>query len=125
MAPYSAARADLRRGIREAKLDYKRKIENHLSNNNSRQVWQGIQQLTNYRGTDITSEETRASLAEELNIFFSCFEALPQQSSPKPAQFHPAPSSKPLTVQVREVEQVLSRVNNRKAQDLIACLGRS
>lgn len=45
-AHYSAAITDLRRGIREAKLDYKRKIQNHLSNNNSWQVWQGIQQLT-------------------------------------------------------------------------------
>lgn len=42
---YSAARADLRRGIRKAKLDYRRKIKDHLSNNS--QVWQGLQQMTN------------------------------------------------------------------------------
>lgn len=53
--------------------------------------------------------------AADLNIFFSRLEALLQQSSLKPAQFHPAPGSKPLTVQVWDVEQVLSRVNTRKA----------
>lgn len=33
---YSAARADLKRGIRRAKLDYKNKIEDYLHSNNSR-----------------------------------------------------------------------------------------
>lgn len=36
---YTAARADLKRGIRRAKLDYKNKIEDYLHSNNSRQVW--------------------------------------------------------------------------------------
>ena len=35
---YSTARANLRRGFREAKSDYKRKIYDHLG---SRQVWMG------------------------------------------------------------------------------------
>ena len=35
---YSAARICLKRGIREAKTAYKRKIEDHFSSNNSRQV---------------------------------------------------------------------------------------
>ncbi|KAJ8412065.1 hypothetical protein AAFF_G00143320 [Aldrovandia affinis] len=39
-AHYSTARANLKRGIREAKADYRRKIEDHLDSNNSRQVWQ-------------------------------------------------------------------------------------
>lgn len=36
---YSAARADLKRGVREAKAAHKRKIESHFSDNNPRQVW--------------------------------------------------------------------------------------
>lgn len=47
-ALYSAARANLKRGIRQAKRDYRRRIEDHLESNNSRQVWQGVQHLTNY-----------------------------------------------------------------------------
>ena len=38
---YSAAQANLRRGIREAKSDYRRRTEDHLDSNHSRQVWQG------------------------------------------------------------------------------------
>ena len=42
-AQYSTARASLRRGIIEAKTAYQRRIEEHLSSNNTRQVWQGVQ----------------------------------------------------------------------------------
>lgn len=36
-ALYSSAHAQLKRGIREAKSDYKKNIEDHLHSNNSRQ----------------------------------------------------------------------------------------
>jgi len=54
-ALYSAARGDLRRGITKAKTDYKKRIEDHLTSNNPRQVWQGIKNITNYRGCDTTT----------------------------------------------------------------------
>lgn len=50
-ALYTTARADLRRGIRTAKLAYKDKIEDLVSNINPRSVWQGLQHLTNYKGS--------------------------------------------------------------------------
>lgn len=65
------ARADLKRGIREAKAAHKEKIENHFSDNNPRQVWQGIQSITNYRGQAVTPGSSDRSLAEELNSFFA------------------------------------------------------
>lgn len=46
---YSVARANLKRGIKQAKTTYKGKIEDWLTNNNPREVWQGIQQLTNFK----------------------------------------------------------------------------
>ncbi|CAG5958704.1 unnamed protein product [Menidia menidia] len=55
-ALYSAARANLKRGIRTAKGEYKRRIEEHL--NNPRQVWQGIQTITNYKGCAVTHPGT-------------------------------------------------------------------
>ncbi|KAJ8402846.1 hypothetical protein AAFF_G00361600 [Aldrovandia affinis] len=72
-AHYSTARANLKRGIREAKVDYRRKIEDHLDSNNSRQVWQGVQHITNYK-TNLGAAEGDTSLAEELNLFFARFE---------------------------------------------------
>ncbi|KAK1891469.1 50S ribosomal protein L1, partial [Dissostichus eleginoides] len=57
-ALYSAARVDLRRGIIKAKADYKTKIEEQLASNNPRQVWQGIQSITIYRGCDLTAGDS-------------------------------------------------------------------
>lgn len=39
-AQYSSTRANLRKGIRAAKVAYKRKIEGYIMDNNPRQVWQ-------------------------------------------------------------------------------------
>lgn len=45
MALYSSARADLRRGIKTAKDNYIRKVEDHLANNIPREVWLGLKHL--------------------------------------------------------------------------------
>ncbi|KAJ8416974.1 hypothetical protein AAFF_G00328520 [Aldrovandia affinis] len=96
-AHYSTARANLKRGIREAKADYRRKIEDHLDSNNSRQVWQGVQHITNYK-TNFGAAEGDASLAEELNLFFARFEVEPPEATPHP-MVH---SSTTLTVEEHE-----------------------
>ena len=36
---YSTARADLKRGIKQAKHNYKLKVEEHFSNSNPRRMW--------------------------------------------------------------------------------------
>ena len=108
----SSARADLKRAIREAKQDYKKKIEDHFTHNDSRRAWQGIKHITNYEGNKSTPANTDASLAEELNCFFARFEV----RSPTPdVQSPPASSSYPLTVQECDVRRELRSVNPRKA----------
>lgn len=55
---------------------------------------------------------TDASLAEELNCFFACFEV----KSPAPdVQSPPASSSYPFTMQEHDVRRVLRSVSPRKA----------
>ena len=69
---YSAARAALRRGISSAKLVYKNRIEAHFHNSsNSRQVWEGIRAITDYKGVSSPPVISSATLAEELNIFYA------------------------------------------------------
>ena len=109
---YSTARANLKRGIREAKAYYRRRIEDHLSSNNSRQVWQGIQHLTNYR-TNLGAAEGDPALAEQLNIFFARFEVTAPEMAP--LHHHTANSSINLTIEEYEVRRVLRAVNPRKA----------
>ena len=85
-AQYSTARANLKRGIRAAKLAYKRKIEGYIMDKNPRQVWQGIQHI---KGHNITTTNSNATRAEELNSFFARFEADSQPTPP------PQPSPTP------------------------------
>ncbi|KAK0148638.1 hypothetical protein N1851_011033 [Merluccius polli] len=69
---YSAARAALRRGISSAKIVYKNRIEAHFHNSsNSRQVWEGIRAITDYKGVSYPPVNSSATLAEELNIFYA------------------------------------------------------
>ena len=111
-AMYSAARAKLKRGIREAKAAYRGRIEDCLQSNNSRQVWQGVQHITNYRPSNLTAVDGEATLAEQLNHFFARFEV----NSPEAATLHPpAQSSFTLTVEEHEVRRTLRAVNPRKA----------
>ncbi len=107
---YSTARANLKRGIREAKADYRRRIEDHLDSNNSREVWQGIQHLTSYR-TNPGAAVSDLTLAEELNIFFARFEV----TAPDRANSYQAHSSTTLTLEEHEVRRTLRSINPRKA----------
>lgn len=62
---YSTARANLKRGIRAAKTAYCRKIENCFATNNHRQVWQGVQHITNYKNSRRSAEGGDLSLVED------------------------------------------------------------
>ncbi|XDV11181.1 hypothetical protein PO909_000189 [Leuciscus waleckii] len=108
-AQYSSARANLRKGIRDAKVAYKRKIEGHIMDNNPRQVWQGLQYISNYKGHNITSNNPDAKMAEELNSFFARFEVNGQSAPP------PAFTSTSLSLQEHQVRRALREVNPRKA----------
>lgn len=60
---YAVARADMRRGIKDAMVAYKSMVEDHLADEkNPRQMWQGLKQLANYNSSVPAS--VHASLAE-------------------------------------------------------------
>lgn len=109
---YSVARAELQRGIKAAKKAHKRKVEEQLANNTTRQVWQGLESITNYKGSTPVITNADASLAEELNIFFSRFESETPHIAARPPQ---TCSYDTLTLQKHQVRQVLKTVNTRKA----------
>ncbi|XP_060792532.1 uncharacterized protein LOC132895728 [Neoarius graeffei] len=136
-ALYSRTRADLKKGISAAKADHRRRIEEQLTS--PRQLWQGIQAITNYRGCAVSAGDSDAALAEELNSFFARFEAQAQHTakpppgpSPQlPLQLTPPPSTPPqpplqptaitgtppliLKVEPEDVRRVLRAINPRKA----------
>ena len=76
--------------------DYRRKVENHIADNNMRQVWQGLQHYTNYKGNTMGAVSADASLVEKLNHFFTCFEAKESHSAALNPQL---PNPNPLILQ--------------------------
>ena len=123
---YSAARANLKRGITKAKQDYKTKIEDHLSNHNPRQMWQGIQEITNFRGQNNTAVDSSDQLAEELNTFFARFEipTLQSAATPPQPQPQPPPSFHTLTLQAQDVNRELAKSTQESRWDQTGFLGK-
>ncbi|KAM4612748.1 LOW QUALITY PROTEIN: contactin-4 [Polymixia lowei] len=106
------ARANLSRGIREAKKQHSRRIAHRFSDSkDTRSLWRGIQSITDYRPPQQTPDCT-TSLLNELNDFFGRFEA----NNSTPAQkTTPPPSDQVLSLPPESVRRALSRINARKA----------
>ncbi len=64
---------DLRRSIKAAKRQYKNKVEEHFNNNNPRSMWQGINNITGFKGNKPATVNIAASLPDELNTFYARF----------------------------------------------------
>ena len=106
------ARANLSRGIREAKRQYSRKIADHFKDSrDSRNLWRGIQTITDYKPTPQTCNNS-TSLLNQLNDFFARFEA----DNNMPAQKIPPPTNdQVLSLSPDSVRRSLRRINARKA----------
>ena len=80
---YKASRYELCKSNMEAKRQYRLKLELMFDNSDSRRMWQGLQTITDYKGKSSCVVPTKASLPEELNIFYARFEADNTESSRK------------------------------------------
>ncbi len=93
---------DLRRSIKAAKRQYKNKVEEHFNNNNPRSMWQGINNIIGFKGNKPATVNIAASLPDELNTFYSRFEAdntVHTESAPTAA----AEEVSPLSLSVADV----------------------
>ncbi|KAK3515915.1 hypothetical protein QTP86_020657 [Hemibagrus guttatus] len=97
--------------LRERNTAFRRRIEDHLNSNNSRQVWQGVRHLTNYRA-NLGAADGDATLAEKLNLFFARFDVEPPETATVQPMVH---SSFTLTAEEHEVRYTLRTFNLRKA----------
>ena len=106
------ARANLSRGIKEAKKEYTHKITTHFKDSrNAQSLWQGIQALTDYKPAP-QSCERNIPLLNNLNRFFARFEA---QNSTCPQKTHPSLHEQPLCLSADSVKRTLAAINTRKA----------
>ena len=89
---------------------------------NSHAVWQGLQQITQYKQKP-TPTNNDPTLPDQLNHFYSIFDRtppklLPQHSGPKQAVPPDSDSGfppPPFTVQLWEVKNLFTKLNIRKA----------
>ncbi len=93
---------DLRRSIKVAKRQYKNKVEEHFNNNNPRSMWQGINNITGFKGNKPATVNIAASLPDELNTFYARFEA-DNTAHTESAAAAAAEEVSPLTLSVADV----------------------
>ncbi len=77
-------------------------------------MWQGINNIIGFKGNKPATVNIAASLLDELNHFYACFEAhnnIQTESAPAAA----AEEVSPLSISVRDVTPFFKRVNIRKA----------
>ncbi|XP_060768086.1 uncharacterized protein LOC132875344 [Neoarius graeffei] len=118
---YSAARANLKRGINTAKHHHRRRIEARFdTTTNPRQVWEGIRAITDYKRKTPPPSADSPTLAEDLNLFYARFD----RDNTDPV-LPPLPSTDPAPVlSTHEVRCVFRSINTRKAAGPDGVLGR-
>ncbi len=105
---------DLRRSIKAAKRTYKNKVEEHFNNNNPRSMWQGINNITGFKGNKPATVNIAASLPDELNTFYARFKA-DNTAHTESAHTAAAEEVSPLTLSAADVTRSFKRMNIRKA----------
>jgi hypothetical protein len=71
---YKKSRHALRRTIKQAKRQYRAKVESYHTGSDTRQMWQGLQTITDYKGKHSRKLPSDMSLPDELNYFYARFE---------------------------------------------------
>jgi hypothetical protein len=65
----------LQRTIKQAKRQYRTKIESYYTGSDARRIWQGLQTITDYKGKHRRELPSETSQPDELNNFYARFEA--------------------------------------------------
>jgi hypothetical protein len=72
---YKKFRYALWRTIKQAKRQYRTKIEWYYTSSDARLMWQGLQTITDYKGRHCRELPSDTSLPDELNYFYARFKA--------------------------------------------------
>ena len=68
---YKKSRYALRRTIRQAKCQYRTKIESYYNGYDARRMWQGLQTITDYKWKHSRELPSDTSLPDKLNNFYA------------------------------------------------------
>ena len=110
---YKQARYAAEKAIKTAKANYGDKLEENLTTNNPRYIWQDLKDITNYKPSSKSADMTDTTLPDNLNDFDSRFDKQNIISPPSEAAFHC--DVPPFTVDESVVKRMFERLNSRKA----------
>ena len=74
MTEYKQCSYSLRKAIKQAKRQYRDKVESQLNGSDTRGMWQGLQSITDYKKKTSPVADTDVLLPDKLNHFFARFE---------------------------------------------------
>ncbi|TWW77636.1 R2 Retrovirus-related Pol polyprotein from type I retrotransposable element [Takifugu flavidus] len=80
-AELRSVQKELKRSLKESKDAYRKKLEERLERNQTRDVWSGMRTITGFQKKGIRSADGNVDQANELNQFFNRFDS----SSPSPS----------------------------------------
>ena len=92
---YKSAKYQLRSAIKKAKSIHSKKLEDQFKENNTREVWKNIQQLTNYKNRSPPAADEDPDLPNKLNQFYARFDTANHFTSPGPPPPPPSPPPPP------------------------------
>jgi hypothetical protein len=112
MTEYKQCRYSLRKAIKQAKCQYSNKADSQFNGSDTRSMWQGLQEITDYKKKTSHVTETDVTLPDKLNNFFARFEdnTVPQS---RPANKDCVPL--PLPFSMADARKTFKCVNPQKA----------
>ena len=83
------------KAVKTGKAKYRDKLEENLTTNNSKNIWQGLKTIPNYKPSPKNTTATDTNLLDRLNDFYSQFDKL---NTTSPSSITPSSSLPPFTV---------------------------
>ena len=111
MTEYKQCSYSLHKAIKQAKRQYRDKVESQFNSSNMRSMWQGLQSITDYKTKTSPVADFDVLLSNKLNNFFARFE-----DNTVPLTW-PATKACGLSFSMANVSKTFKRVNPRKAAD--------
>jgi hypothetical protein len=102
----------LRRAIKQAKRQYRTKIESYYTGSDARRVWQGLKTITDYKGKHSHKLPSDKSLPDDLNNFYASFEA---NNTEECMRASAVPDDCVIMLSIANVSKTLKQVNIHKA----------
>jgi hypothetical protein len=74
MAEYKQCSYSIRKAIKQAKCRYRDQVESQFNGSDTRRMWQGLQEITDYKNKASHATDTDVKLPDKLKTFFANFE---------------------------------------------------